>query len=46
MQLLTRCVSAAGQAGHTMPSPEPVFARLEGEFVTEVAPAKVAAAAP
>jgi methionyl-tRNA synthetase len=31
--------------GQAMPKPQPVFARLEGDFVTEPAPGKVAVAA-
>ena len=32
------------QAGHAMPQPQPVMQRLEGDFVTEPAPAAAAAA--
>lgn len=32
-------------AGQVMPKPQPVFARLEGDLVTEAAPGKVAVAA-
>lgn len=31
--------------GQTMPKPQPVFARIEGDFVTEAPPSKVAVAA-